>query len=409
MTPKKKMTFIFLTIFLCLVSVELLSTITVYFKHDLNLWSPSKELSQKLARLSSESKKLIHGSLKKQTHDRAEVFNFKDFSPNLLYGFNYQGNTTAKNNYFLNDKHDFPYAKNNPEEFVIGIFGGSVASHLHQYILHDPKRIEKIQTLLNKKKIIFLNFSVGAMSQPQQSILHSLFVQSIDLSINLDGHNEMAIKRHSELPIEFPIASTVLLPAKDHPLLHKINFYKEKLYQLSTNELLISMSKVFHTSFLGYFTLDHYYNNKLNSTYKEYHKLKQGDKKLHRKFSKEERLFNWTKFIKVQHVVSEAYQKKSFFFLQPNPFSNPNKSFSTEELTYVHKDVENKVELSEVYTSFHDGIKELKLKDVQIFSLKNVFKDIKKTVYVDNCCHLNERGHRIILDAIFTQIAESLK
>jgi hypothetical protein len=87
---------------------------------------------------------------------------------------------------------DYPYQPAE-DEFIVGIFGSSVAN---QFAQQGAKEIaDGLQRLpgMIKRKVRVLSFAVGGQKQPQQLLALSYFYsigQKFDLIVNLDGVNE---------------------------------------------------------------------------------------------------------------------------------------------------------------------------------------------------------------------------
>jgi hypothetical protein len=90
--------------------------------------------------------------------------------------------------------HDYPFT--DPNAFVIGVFGGSVAVQfaltmaptLQEHLSSHPK--------FTGRRVVLLNFANGGTKQPQQLTTLAYFLtlgQKFDLILNLDGFNELFI------------------------------------------------------------------------------------------------------------------------------------------------------------------------------------------------------------------------
>ena len=98
------------------------------------------------------------------------------------------------NNYGLVSKYDYPFIKSNNNQFVIGVFGGSVANDFavnsliseaigNQGFIQYLKQIPQ----LKDKEIIILCFAGGGYKQPQQLLMLNYFIsigQEFDAVIN---------------------------------------------------------------------------------------------------------------------------------------------------------------------------------------------------------------------------------
>ncbi|NQV20446.1 MAG: hypothetical protein HQ511_03415 [Rhodospirillales bacterium] len=94
------------------------------------------------------------------------------------------------------DPVDYPFAPTS-DQYVIGVFGGSVAQHF----FHHQQRFHTVAKLLGKlpqfegKEIIFLQFAFAGFKQPQQMLIFSFYQtleQPLDMALVIDGFNEVA-------------------------------------------------------------------------------------------------------------------------------------------------------------------------------------------------------------------------
>jgi hypothetical protein len=100
------------------------------------------------------------------------------------------------NNFGFASPHDFPYEKKDVREFVVGIFGGSVAAWFCQ--LGAPRLLDQLATrpAFHGRTLVPLCFSHEGYKQPQQALLLTYFLlrgQRFDLVVNIDGLNEVAL------------------------------------------------------------------------------------------------------------------------------------------------------------------------------------------------------------------------
>ena len=106
----------------------------------------------------------------------------------------------------------------NNSQYVIAILGGSVADQLAKYIISHPKYFEQLREAIPEigdRPIRVVNLALGGYKQPQQFIVASYFVESLDLTVNVDGLNEIAAQDLSPLyPTDFPHL-TLRLYARD--------------------------------------------------------------------------------------------------------------------------------------------------------------------------------------------------
>lgn len=100
------------------------------------------------------------------------------------------------NNFGFVSNHDFPFTKSRPDQFVIGIFGGSVGA----WFCHvgAPRLLAqlKARAYFTDRDLVPLCFSHEGYKQPQQLLTLAYFLsigQTFDLVVNIDGFNEVAL------------------------------------------------------------------------------------------------------------------------------------------------------------------------------------------------------------------------
>ena len=100
------------------------------------------------------------------------------------------------NNIGFGSKVAFPYTRKSDREFLVGIFGGSVARAFCDR--GTPRLVAALQRhpALAGRQIVPLCFSHEGYKQPQQLIVLAYFLtlgQQFNLVINIDGFNEVAL------------------------------------------------------------------------------------------------------------------------------------------------------------------------------------------------------------------------
>jgi len=89
-----------------------------------------------------------------------------------------------------------------PEAYRVGIFGGSVAMALSNYGDLLVSVLKQSPTLADQE-IVVINFAMGGYKQPQQLMVLSYFLslgERLDMVINLDGFNEVALPFVENVP-----------------------------------------------------------------------------------------------------------------------------------------------------------------------------------------------------------------
>ncbi len=106
--------------------------------------------------------------------------------------------SVAVNRHGFLTPYEYPFIRSNSNQFIVGVFGGSVASI---FAVNDnvsqgfTKKLKNFPDLANKE-IIVMDFASGGYKQPQQLLILNYFLaigQTFDVVINIDGFNEVAL------------------------------------------------------------------------------------------------------------------------------------------------------------------------------------------------------------------------
>ena len=91
---------------------------------------------------------------------------------------------------------NYPSVRSDPNEVIVGVFGGSVAASLVLRMQEDPAFTKALNAIprFAGKPIRVLSFALGGHKQPQQLMILTYYLslgQPFDLIINVDGINEL--------------------------------------------------------------------------------------------------------------------------------------------------------------------------------------------------------------------------
>ncbi len=368
--------------------------------------------------------KRIHpyfGYVDKPGWQRAEDNFWKDVEPDLR----------TINNHGLGSDYDYPFIKRNENQYIIGVFGGSVAERFA--LLTRDRLIENLQQndFFAKQEIIVLNFAKGGYKQPQQLLLLTYFLsigQEFDLVINIDGFNEVAFSHRNkqrQVDLSMPhinildglvtlIDQTSLTPEKLESLA-KINAYKIRLNTLVEK---INNSDLAASTFI----LEQYYTIVFNNYQQELIKFDEFDSS----FSENSLFFikpddqvledpilfgqiaaNWANSSTMMSRTLTEEKIAYFHFLQPNQYYS-NKTFSPEEAAIALEQGQPYYStlVTVGYPYLIENFEVLKGHDVNFYNGIPIFNQESGMVYIDNCCHYNQLGNDILADFIATSILE---
>ena len=112
----------------------------------------------------------------------------------------------------------------------------------------------------------------------------------------------------------------------------------------------------------------------------------------------------WRRYAVLQNrMISGTEGKRGFVFLQPNQYIKGSKEFSELEKATVLDTVQFG-HVAKYMRRFKDELPGMKKAGVKVHDLAAIFKQTKDTVYIDKCCHLNDRGNEIMAQAIVSAI-----
>jgi hypothetical protein len=327
------------------------------------------------------------------------------------------------NNFGFVSPYDYPYLKKAGNEYLVGIFGGSVGVWFCQ--LGAPRLVARLQSAaaFAGKHIVPLCFSHEGYKQPQQVLVLAYFLsigQPLDLVINIDGFNEVALGalnhqhgrdvsmpsvQHLD-PLINLVDQSTLTPEKLR-LLAAINEYKERLNRLAAR---IDATRIAAVDFV----LERYYEK----TSADYNRAlgafsnlpsNPADKSVIRvtpEVSSRDgsRLYddiaqNWAAASLLMNQMLAPRGVRYFHFLQPNQYYTVRR-FGTDEATIaLNKDSPFKTNVEQGYPALIRRADALREQEA-FFDATHAFDTEPASVYTDDCCHYTLRGNHRLADVM---------
>jgi len=303
-------------------------------------------------------------------------------------------------------------------QFVVGIFGGSVADQLFVKRQTLEAELKKIPGL-NQKKIVFANLAIGGFKQPQQLMALTYMLSlgaHFDVVINIDGFNEVTLPVDENLPNHvFPF-----FPRQWHILtMNTIDPYQARLIGKITTfrELNLWMAEIFSSFPLRYsFTagliggLMHQLIDTRLSHWRLMLQQQRSDPSTlfyanrgpdYRALSSEQTFRDlaevWAQSSLQMARLCAANGIRYFHFLQPNQYLPNTKPMGKEERQVAYReDQPYQAEVVSGYPYLIEKGKMLSSQEVQFFDLTQIFVSRPESIYGDSCCHFNDRGLEIL-------------
>ena len=355
-------------------------------------------------------------------------------------GFTHPESGLKVNNYGFFSPYNYPFVKTQENQYVIGVFGGSVANDFAYnsvieglndggFIGYLKERIPE----LKDKEIIVLSFAGGGYKQPQQLLILNYFLavgQELDMVINIDGFNEVALSNlnnQGQVDVNMPSIQHVQplagLANSDMSVMRSMVNISELKQRLLTgiNQLEnCSLATCYSWNFL-----------KVQNTFKKYQqevlkydaRIADESKELGTNdtlvfFTKAPKVLDddvafakmastWYESSLTMHQILTDKNIEYFHVIQPNQYYQTQRVFSQDEKNIaIIPNHPYSAGVVKGYPLLLSKAEDLKEQGVNVFSALEVLDEEPELVYRDACCHYNEKGQAILFDAVAGAIAE---
>lgn len=338
----------------------------------------------------------------------------------------------VNNHGFAAAPFDYPFIKQHEDQVLIGVFGGSVAAGFVR--AGQERLVQRLQQhpAFQGKEIILLSFAQGGFKQPQQLLALSYYLtigQALDMVINLDGFNEVALSSRNHA-----FGMDISMPSSDHfmPLVNLIDQStltderilaladitrsKAQLQRISTRAANARLAS-------AWFFWQQVFRIRSASLAQQqvaFQELPAGEQEqsmmavyppsetlagedLYQRIASE-----WADASIMMHTLLQSRGIPYYHFLQPNQYVSL-KPFSPEEartaLTEGHP-YRAGAELG--YPALLAQEQRLAQSGVAFHSAVAVFDAEPDPLYIDDCCHFNFSGNEILADFMADAILSNL-
>ncbi|MGF1492428.1 MAG: hypothetical protein ACFBSC_08235 [Microcoleaceae cyanobacterium] len=350
--------------------------------------------------------------------------------PDFRVGFKY-------NNYGFISPYDYPFVKENDNQFIVGVFGGSVASNYSIYEVQSKLLEQAIQKQpgFESKEVIILSFAVGGYKQPQQMLILNYLLsmgQEFDLVINLDGFNEVALNtlnNKRQLALSMPSASHIepLTSLANNSLSEKA---MRTLLKIKDNKQKIgnSLESLQHCWLASCYAINSLRTQVLVKDYRknlqrfERQRLSpddesgsiiyfytQNDRIPDEEFYQQAASY-WGKTSMLMSQILAENDIPYLHVLQPNQYWQTERQFNEAEKEIAFSEnspYEKGVRIG--YPFLLDEVKNLQQNQINILNAVNIFDQESEPVYTDNCCHYNPKGEEILSNFIAQEAVKQIQ
>jgi hypothetical protein len=315
------------------------------------------------------------------------------------------------------------------DEVVIAVIGGSVA---HQFAGAGlPWVIEWLRALpaFSGRRFVVLNAAAGGYKQPQQLMTVAYLValgQRMDLIINLDGFNDVALHPNEDAAAKvFPA-----YPRRWHQRVERAlsrDEFRTMVRRLESEDRRRWYARKFSGVPLGTLSTTNLVYLVLDARLET--QLAEADRTLLAaerratpplvatgpavEFADDGQRFGflvdlWRRSSHGIHELAAGGETRYYHFLQPSQYVPGSKPIGPEEARAAADRTAYRRAIETAYPLLREAGQALAAKGVRFHDLTRIFADHPEPLYVDGCCHVNERGNRIIAGRVFDVIRRDL-
>ena len=327
------------------------------------------------------------------------------------------------NNIGFGSPQAFPVARTSDRQFLVGIFGGSVGR-----IFCDRGKSRLIANLQRSeqfanREIVLLCFAHEGYKQPQQLLVLAYFLslgQELDLAINIDGFNEVALgsynnDRGRDISMPSPIHIDPLINLIDRstmtaPMIESLAEINRDKQQLNSLANRIERNRVASINFF----LERFYNRTWDRYQAELTRfgelppnpptaslvlLTPSVKPRDGSTLFTDIAAEWASASLLMKDMLAARAVPYMHVWQPNQYYTSRK-FSEEEARVARNDATPfKPPVERGYAALERASVALGQQE-HFFDATKIFDAEPAAVYEDDCCHYTQRGNEILADFI---------
>ena len=336
------------------------------------------------------------------------------------------------NNFGFASPVDYPVRRSSDRQFLVGIFGGSVAVWFCQ--IGAPRLVEHLRRhpYFSNRDVVPLCLSHEGYKQPQQALVLGYFLslgQPLDLVVNIDGFNDVALgSLNNERGLDPSMPSAQHLESLIN-VVNQSTLTPDKLASLDAifrdRRLLVDLQERLRTNRFASvnFLLDRYHtvvrnryvqelgrfnrlpSNPLDNTFVQVAPPLDPRDRAH-VFSRI--AAGWANASALMHDMVAQRSVTYIHFLQPNQYYGARRFGAAEAKVAINDASPYRPSVMEGYPLLVDaGSKTLRSRNVSFFDATGVFDRESSAVYMDDCCHYTKAGNEILADFVAASILES--
>ncbi|QDU63533.1 hypothetical protein Pan216_44130 [Planctomycetes bacterium Pan216] len=334
----------------------------------------------------------------------------------------------AVNRFGFSDAGD-PFHERGDDRVIIGVVGGSVAMGFSIGGLPAMERELRKSPHFAEKQFVYVRAAMGGYKQPQQLMTLNYLLAlgaKIDLLINIDGFNEIALHRvenqSRDVAMIYPRSWALMVEKIPDPisrtLICEIAHRREERKSWAR---LFSKASFRHSIMLNLLwrARDGFLERSLVSAQQRlaahrpeealpYAAVGPGNPPKSEMAQFEDQADLWKRCSTQLHHLCQANNATYFHFLQPNQYVDGSKEMTTQERRRALTDKAYADAVTKGYPLLATRGRELAAEGIAFADLTTIFEDRGDTIYIDSCCHFNQTGTEILGTAIGKFILDHL-
>ena len=323
--------------------------------------------------------------------------------------------------------HASPFSAAGDDDVVIAITGGSVASAFAEH--GGPVLVERLAAVerFRGRSLTVLNLALTGYKQPQQLMVLNWFLSlgaEIDVVVNLDGFNELALPIAENLPHGvfpfFPrgwqfrvghLSAELRERIGELAVLHDERAARAEWFGRAPLRYSMIAALVWQSldrrsaARIAALALEHGPDPADPTAEYQAHGPRfepADDAELM------DRLVGfWLRCSLQMERLCQGLGIEYYHVLQPNQYLRGSKRLTPQERsTAFQANHPYRPAVVHGYPRLIAAGRVLQSLGVSFHDLTRVYAEVDETVYADTCCHLNERGHRLLAEAVAAVVAE---
>jgi hypothetical protein len=317
-----------------------------------------------------------------------------------------------------------------PDTVIVGIFGGSVADKFAHSGIKSLEQALRAYRPFSRKKFIFISLALGGYKQPQQFFTLAYFLSlgsEFDLAINIDGFNDVILPVENNIPVNvfpyYPRSWSMRLPSPQSELIRgEVAYLNQKRQEWRDRYLSTPLSRS-RTVTLLWALYDRNLAEKVINrqqivarivpqTFMSGSTFVLNGPKF--KYQDDAAMWTdlsdfWARGSRQMQLLAKANGIKYFHFLQPNQYLPGTKPMDETERARVLTSPNYAKWVPVGYAYLKQAGQQLKEQGINFHDLTNIFATVNYPLYVDDCCHVSDRGSEILGQEIGKLMVEDLK